>query len=189
MTTLREAAQQALEALEMLTDCYDDSAVGLEIDAIKALRAALADHNEEVLEMVEPVAWMGVPVMPGRYKEAVFCSDKNLARQWDYSGHLGLGRLIVTPLYTAPQPIRRLTDEEIAQALAEPLEPVGSFEYWNAVEGWVTVEPDEVVDGRAKQKMLRAALKTVDPQYKDDPEVMFALGWEAGFNARYRERP
>jgi hypothetical protein len=78
---------------------------------------------------------------------------------------------------------------KLQAALAEPLEPVGPFEYWNAVEGWVTVEPDEVVDGRAKQKMLRAALKTVDPQYKDDPEVMFALGWEAGFNARYRERP
>jgi hypothetical protein len=55
MTTLKQAARMALEALEMLTDCYDDSAVGLEIDAIKALRAALADHNEEVLEM-EPVA-------------------------------------------------------------------------------------------------------------------------------------
>jgi hypothetical protein len=58
MTTLKQAARMALEALEMLTDCYDDSAVGLEIDAIKALRAALADHNEEPLEMVEPVAWM-----------------------------------------------------------------------------------------------------------------------------------
>jgi hypothetical protein len=56
MTTLKQAARMALEALEMLTDCYDDSAVGLEIDAIKALRAALADHNEEPLEMVEPVA-------------------------------------------------------------------------------------------------------------------------------------
>jgi hypothetical protein len=33
--------KQALEALEMLTECYDDSAVGLEIDAIKALKERL----------------------------------------------------------------------------------------------------------------------------------------------------
>jgi hypothetical protein len=78
---------------------------------------------------------------------------------------------------------------KLRAALVEQQGSVGPFEYWNAVEGWVMVEPDEIVDGRAKQKMRQAALKTVDPQYKDDPEVMFALGWEAGFNARYRERP
>jgi hypothetical protein len=33
--------RQALKALEMLTECYDDSAVGLEIDAIKALQERL----------------------------------------------------------------------------------------------------------------------------------------------------
>ena len=45
MTDLRLAATRALEALEMLTDTYDDGAVGLEIDAIEALRAALAQPD------------------------------------------------------------------------------------------------------------------------------------------------
>ena len=44
MTTItidRELLEQALAALETMTDEYDDSAVGLEIEAIHALRAAL----------------------------------------------------------------------------------------------------------------------------------------------------
>ena len=40
--TDREIMQQALEALEALTDNYDDNAVGKEIDAIIALRKRLA---------------------------------------------------------------------------------------------------------------------------------------------------
>ena len=45
MTTItidKELLEQALTALETMTDEYDDSAVGLEIEAIHALRAALA---------------------------------------------------------------------------------------------------------------------------------------------------
>ena len=45
MTTItieRELLEQALAALETMTDEYDDSAVGLEIEAIHALRAALS---------------------------------------------------------------------------------------------------------------------------------------------------
>ena len=45
MTTItieRALLEQALEALELVTEDYDDSAVGLEIEAIQALRAALA---------------------------------------------------------------------------------------------------------------------------------------------------
>ena len=58
------------------------------------------------------------------------------------------------------------------------------FEYWNAVEGWVTVDREEVFDGRAKQKMMHAAMKQTSQQYRDDPEVMFAMGWYAGFHSR-----
>jgi hypothetical protein len=103
MTTLKQAAQLALEALEMLTDCYDDSAVGLEIDAIKALRAALADHNEEVLEMVEPVAW--AMSRPDGLILDVICPDEHDAYEGEYT----------VPLYAAPRPAKRepLTDEEI----------------------------------------------------------------------------
>ncbi len=59
-----EAMNLALEALETLTDCYDDNAVGIEIDAIIALRQAI---QEEALRNVarlgqeieqEPVAWV-----------------------------------------------------------------------------------------------------------------------------------
>jgi hypothetical protein len=56
MSTLREVLQQALKALEVLTDTYDDNAVGIEIDAIHALRAALAEHTPKQ-EVQEPVAW------------------------------------------------------------------------------------------------------------------------------------
>jgi hypothetical protein len=109
MTTLKQAAQQALEALEMLTDCYDDSAVGLEIDAIKALRAALADHNEEVLEMVEPVAW--AMSRPDGLILDVICPDEHDAYEGEYT----------VPLYAAPRPAKRepLTDEEITAHFQE----------------------------------------------------------------------
>lgn len=72
--------------------------------------------------------------------------------------------------------------DELRQALAEPeQEP---FEYWNVVEGWVTVDGKEVFDGRAKQKMMHASMKQTNQQYRDDPEVMFAEGWYAGFHSR-----
>ena len=45
-----EALRLALEALETLTDCYDNNAVGIEIDAIKAIKEALETKDE-------PVAW------------------------------------------------------------------------------------------------------------------------------------
>ena len=59
MTTLREAAQQALEALEFLSlDFFmlDPISPGREagIKAIIALRAALAESEK----LSEPVAWM-----------------------------------------------------------------------------------------------------------------------------------
>lgn len=51
----------------------------------------------------EAVAWMAEPVMQSmRSRSRVFCSDKQLAMQWDYSGHPDYGRMIVTPLYAAP---------------------------------------------------------------------------------------
>ena len=43
--TDREIMQMALEAMEVLTDNYDDNAVGIEIDAIIALRKRLAQPD------------------------------------------------------------------------------------------------------------------------------------------------
>jgi hypothetical protein len=113
---LLEAARMALEALEMLTDCYDDSAVGLEIDAIKALRAALADHNEEVLEMVEPVAWMYDTI----------AQDGSVLKDWVSREHPQESALEeerphnFRRLYTAPQP--ELTDEHNLDLMVAELE-------------------------------------------------------------------
>jgi len=50
--TDREIMQQALEALELLTDGYDGTDVGVEIEPIVALRERLAQPEQE------PVAWM-----------------------------------------------------------------------------------------------------------------------------------
>jgi len=106
--TDRELMQQALDALELLTDCYDGTEVGVEIESIIALRNRLAQ----------------------------------------------------------PEP--------------EP------FEYWNAVEGWVTVTQNEVINGRARQRMIQTAMRTAQEHYLDDPEAMFAQGWDAGFNVRIK---
>lgn len=93
-------------------------------------------------------------------------------------------KLALEALEKDPAPLNAINNAKcfLYSALEQP-EP---FEYWNAVEGWVTVDADEVIDGKAAQKMKQAAMKAVDPQYRDDPEVMFALGWDAGFQARTR---
>lgn len=44
----RKLLEQALKALEVLTDNYDDNAVGIEIDAIVALRKRLAQPEQEI---------------------------------------------------------------------------------------------------------------------------------------------
>jgi hypothetical protein len=107
MTTLRQAARQALEALE-------ERYVGALRDrAIDALEAALAEPEQE------PVAWMFQHEETGR----TMCVD---AQQVEWGFEKGNPRLKkIAPLYTAPTPRRPLTDEEMrecAQAMdAEPL--------------------------------------------------------------------
>ena len=58
MTTLREAAAQALEALGLWATGRDMDAVALN-DLIAGLEAALADGDS--LSPTEPVAWYHVP--------------------------------------------------------------------------------------------------------------------------------
>ena len=85
--------QQALEALEMLTESYDDNAVGIEIDAIHALRKALEQ---------EPVAWMWTINNGGGYSSRGIGFEKT---DIPFAAH--------TPLYTHPQPKREpLTHED-----------------------------------------------------------------------------
>jgi hypothetical protein len=95
MTTLREAAQQALEALKSVQDHRPNDETN---NAITNLRAALAQQAEPV----EPVAWM-VYTLDGKS----VCVTDNPA---DFSeGHRAL------PLYTAPP---RQTDPQIEDRLA-----------------------------------------------------------------------
>lgn len=73
-------------------------------DLEAALAAAPTTQPAPQQEAQEPVAWMATPVMPsGRGITTVFCSDRSMAEQWDHGGHREYGRMLVTPLYTAPQ--------------------------------------------------------------------------------------
>jgi hypothetical protein len=103
MTTLHEAAQQALEALEMWVEGPFDSSTrkGAQTRtsvAITALRTALAEPEQE------PVAYIH---RQGNHWEVSerFLYDDEKARGWTEE-----------PLYThpAPQPVE-LTDEEILE--------------------------------------------------------------------------
>ena len=55
--TDREIMQQAPEALEVVTDNYDDNAVGIEIDAIIALRKRLAQPEQRPLINPPACTW------------------------------------------------------------------------------------------------------------------------------------
>ena len=99
MTTLREAAQQALEALEDHAKQYPHMQKGYTVDAITALKAALEQPEQE---QAEPVAWM-VYTLDGKS----VCVTDNPA---DFAeGHRAL------PLYTHPprREWQSLTEEEI----------------------------------------------------------------------------
>ena len=98
MTTItieRELLEQALAALETMTDEYDDSAVGLEIEAIHALRAALsapatAPAQPEIVDLLAEMYELilankvvlaeksgGVWTWPDRAIEAVYYGEKH----------------------------------------------------------------------------------------------------------------
>jgi hypothetical protein len=105
MTTLREAAQQALEALEALDAPPSGVVDHYELDRRKqALRAALAQQEQEQ----EPVAWRykGMMGMPWSLSDdGYYVSCK---RDKGYT---------VEPLYTHPprREWQSLTEEEIAK--------------------------------------------------------------------------
>ena len=89
MTTLREAAQQALEALEKAHPKPYNEDIRAHVEAIVALRAALEQPEQE------PVAWWNPQYGTDSY---AFSDEKS--DEWR------------VPLYTHPP--RRLTDEVIA---------------------------------------------------------------------------
>jgi hypothetical protein len=92
----REAMQMALEVLEILTDGYDGTEVGVEIEAITALRQALDTEQE-------PVAFINVEEQKLEWAKLTLWHTPTVVK------------LPKIPLYTAP-PKREwvgLTDEEI----------------------------------------------------------------------------
>ena len=94
----REVMQQALEALEILTDGYDGTEVGIEIDAITALRQALETEQEPVATVTSE------------------SGNPNLSMSWWHEPALPVG----TKLYTSPPKAAEwvgLTDDEVAQAM------------------------------------------------------------------------
>jgi hypothetical protein len=105
-TELREAAQQALEALENAGEAVyahgGIAAVGSLNSAAQNLRAALMSVPDGA-EPQEPVA---------------FCapSEPNARHAFSWPG-IDRQHSHTAPLYTAPQPRRRLTLEEIDRAL------------------------------------------------------------------------
>lgn len=78
------------------------------------------------------------------------------------------------PLYAGAAPAAQpIIQNYLEKDKTQPLE------YWNAVEGWVTIKPD----ARTLQKLRQEAYKRTDMIYRDDPDTMFALGFDAGFAA------
>ena len=97
MTTLREAAQQALEALEQ------DNPSG-RTATITLLRAALDEPEQE------PVAWMYTGV-----KSDGTTHGPHLVWKPEYMDAMSASKgAQATPLYTAPPQRKPLTEEELA---------------------------------------------------------------------------
>lgn len=96
MTTLREAAQQALEALG--SSLYPQPR---QVAAIAALRAALAEPVQE------PVAWLFTNLQSGDYDFCYQEDEHNHDREMWHK----------QPLYSAPPQRKPLTEEEILKAI------------------------------------------------------------------------
>ena len=105
MTTLRSAAQQALEALYEETAWFGPTPKGAA--AITALRAALAQQHEPVQE---PVGWMYPDDYAGILKHQ--SRAEVFQKAW-------CNPAVCVPLYTAPPQRKPLTDEEIEQLLSK----------------------------------------------------------------------
>lgn len=111
MTTLREAAQQALDALEVATTPRSEDRQTV-LKAQAALRAALADQSEQALEMVNPVAWIQPDHLQKARRAPFLCRVEPTKRRVDF-----------VPLYTTPPQRQLLTDAEIARVM-QPFESV-----------------------------------------------------------------
>lgn len=116
MTTLHQAAQQALEALGLWASGRDMDAVALN-DLIHRLETALAEPVQEPVQ--EPVAW-------GCFKNDVLQTElvgtKADVDFWVQSDEPHMQGMVAGPLYASPQ--RPAEPQETkAEKLREPLAP------------------------------------------------------------------
>lgn len=112
--SLREAAQQALEAMQSFESGTNGLYKGEFAEEISALKAALAEPEcphgvtdgnckecyEANAELVEPVAW--------RFQSAV--------GGWAYGSKPPLGKYPAYPLYAAPPQRKPLTEDQMNEA-------------------------------------------------------------------------
>jgi predicted RNA-binding Zn-ribbon protein involved in translation (DUF1610 family) len=117
----RKAMQQALEALEILTDGYDGNEVGVEIDAMTALRQALETKQESVRLQCTTCGTVYADGLPPQVaqpeQEPVAWANSFDLQNFDMKVRTGPDLHHTVPLYTAP-PKKQwvgLTDEEIAE--------------------------------------------------------------------------
>lgn len=119
MTTLRESAQQALDALHLWH--WTKETTGLDA-AHDALRYALADQSEQALEMVKPVAWI--------FTWYEIAKDRHVRRIIDCEEKPNIPGYDLIPLYTAPLQRKPLTEEQI--------KPI--FDQWKILYGGYTID-------------------------------------------------
>lgn len=130
MTALREAAQQALEALEYHVE--QTRPIHRTSEAITALRAALAQQAEPV----EPVAWIQPDHLQKARVAPFLCRVEPTQRCADF-----------VPFWTAP-PQRKLvplTDEEILAAVG-----------WERAAMYMKLTPSFPVDEAKKETLTNA---------------------------------
>ena len=147
MSDLRKAAEAALEALEYENDFHKhrkESPYGSTTDAMKALRAALAQPEQDLqlvanllkeygLEAMEVIAALKTQpeqeAVAWRYDEATYRPGDLRGRQWRFNLFAMCKPYLhpiqedmvqnVTPLYTHPPQRKPLTDDEIELAYRE----------------------------------------------------------------------
>ena len=113
MNSLREAAQQALDWFEWLHSGQPDHMASIDTDGVRqSLRAALAEPEQE------PIAW----------------ANPNDLQNFDMKVRTNGGPLHTVPLYTAPQPAKRvpLTDETLWEMWVES--PSDVLRFAHAIE-------------------------------------------------------
>ena len=180
MTTLREAAQQALEALEKAVVAFGPG-LTLQQNAITALRQALAEQDDDLTaawmagaaeerkraEQPQPVAWMVKD-------EGLYWTEEAAIHRADKF----VEPLDVVPLYTTPpaalaqqaNPLINQCGETCERAklcavcaskMAEQPQPLTDKEIlsvvgWERAEMWMKLAPNFPVD-EAKQETLKNA--------------------------------